>query len=45
MRDTLKHLKRDSEWGAYLRDLRNQNHRRPRYLETLDGLAGKRIID
>ena len=45
VRDTLKRLKRDGEWEAYLRDLRTQNHRRPRCLEVLDGLAGKRIID
>ncbi len=45
VRDALKRLKRDREWEAYLRDLRNQNDRRPRCLEVLDGLAGKRIID
>ena len=45
VRDTLKHLNREQEWEAYLNELRNENKRRPRCLEVLDGLAGKRIID
>ena len=45
VRDTLKRLNREKEWEAYLTELRNQNKRRPRCLEVLDGLAGKRIID
>ena len=45
VRDTLKHLNREKEWEAYLSELRNENKRRPRCLEVLDGLAGKRIID
>ena len=45
VRDTLKHLNKEDEWEAYLSELRNENKRRPRCLEVLDGLAGKRIID
>ena len=45
VRDTLKSLNREEEWEAYLSELRDQNKRRPRCLEVLDGLAGKRIID
>ena len=45
VRDTLKRLNREKEWEAYLSELRDQNKRRPRCLEVLDGLAGKRIID
>lgn len=45
VRDTLKRLNREDEWEAYLNELRDQNKRRPRCLEVLDGLAGKRIID
>ena len=45
VRDTLKRLNREKEWEAYLSELRDQNKRRPRCLEVLNGLAGKRIID
>ncbi len=45
VRDTLKRLNKEDEWEAYLSELRNENKRRPRCLEVLDGLAGKRIID
>lgn len=45
VRDTLKRLNREKEWESYLSELRDQNKRRPRCLEVLDGLAGKRIID
>ena len=45
VRDTLKRLNREQEWETYLSELRNENKRRPRCLEVLDGLAGKRIID
>ncbi len=45
VRDTLKRLNREDEWEAYLSALRDENKRRPRCLEVLDGLAGKRIID
>lgn len=45
VRDTLKRLNREKEWEAYLSELRNENKRRPRCLEVLNGLAGKRIID
>ncbi len=45
VRDTLKRLNREDEWEAYLSELKNENKRRPRCLEVLDGLAGKRIID
>ncbi len=45
VRDTLKRLNREKEWEVYLSELRNENKRRPRCLEVLDGLAGKRIID
>ena len=45
VRDTLKRLNKEKEWEAYLSELRDQNKRRPRCLEVLDGLAGKRIID
>ena len=45
VRDTLKRLNREKEWEAYLSELRDENKRRPRCLEVLDGLAGKRIID
>ena len=36
---------KEDEWEAYLNELRNENKRRPRCLEILDGLGGKRIID
>ncbi len=45
VRDTLKRFNREKEWEAYLNELRDQNKRRPRCLEVLNGLAGKRIID
>ena len=45
VRDTLKRLNKEDEWETYLSELRNENKRRPRCLEVLDGLAGKRIID
>jgi len=45
VQNTLKRLNREQEWEAYLSELRNENKRRPRCLEVLDGLAGKRIID
>ena len=45
VRDTLKRLNREQEWEAYLSELKNENNRRPRCLEVLDGLAGKPIID
>jgi uncharacterized Zn finger protein len=45
VKETLTHAKRQSEWQAYLDNLREQNKRKPRCIEVLDGLAGKRIID
>lgn len=45
VRDTLNRLNKEDEWEAYLSELRDENKRRPRCLEVLDGLAGKRIID
>ncbi|MCZ6635991.1 MAG: SWIM zinc finger family protein [bacterium] len=45
VRDTLKRIKKQKEWEAYLNDLRTRNKNRPRCVEVLDWLAGKRIID
>jgi uncharacterized Zn finger protein len=41
----LKKLDREPEWKSYLAKLRQANIRKPRCVEILDGLAGRRIID
>jgi uncharacterized Zn finger protein len=41
----LKKLKREQEWNEYLAALRQANKRKPRCVEILDGLGGRRIID
>lgn len=33
------------EWQAYLRELREANARKPRLVEILGSLSGKRIVD
>ena len=47
VRDVLMRKRRKKEWDRYLADLRRQNLRRPRCVEVLDRLAGKRkrLID
>jgi uncharacterized Zn finger protein len=42
---TLKKLRKEQEWKEYLAALRQANARKPRLVEILDGLAGRRIID
>jgi uncharacterized Zn finger protein len=41
----LKKLGREQEWKSYLAELRQANARKPRLVEILDGLAGRRIIE
>ena len=45
MRAVYRREKRLREWDTYLTELREENKRRPRMLEVLDSLEGKRIID
>ena len=45
VKGTLTRSKQQKEWQTYLSNLREQNRRKPRCIEVLDGLAGKRIID
>jgi len=40
----LKKLGREQEWKNYLAELRQSNARKPRLVEILDGLTGRRII-
>lgn len=44
VRDTLKRLKKPKEWETYLSALKSKNKNRPRCVEVLDGLSGKRIV-
>ena len=37
--------KREKDWLDYVAQLRQANARKPRFLEILDSLAGKRIVD
>ena len=41
----LKHMGKEKEWQAYVAELRRTNARKRRFLEVLDNLSGKRIID
>ena len=41
---TLKKLKRAAEWKTYLADLKEENKRKRRLVEILDGLEGRPII-
>lgn len=41
----LKKLHKEQEWTTYLAELRQANIRKPRLVEILDGLGGRRIID
>ncbi len=47
MADLYRDLGRTDEWSAYLRELRAANSRRPRMMEVLDSIGGKRrrILD
>jgi uncharacterized Zn finger protein len=45
VRDVLRKANRGSEWSTYAADLRVRNARKRRFLEVLDGLDGKRIVD
>ena len=41
---TLKKLKREAEWKTYLANLKEENKRKRRLVEILDGLEGRPII-
>ncbi len=41
----LKKLDREQDWKSYLAALRQANIRKPRLVEILDGLTGRRIIE
>lgn len=41
----LQKLGREKEWQSYLAELRQANARKRRLLETLDSLAGRRIVE
>jgi uncharacterized Zn finger protein len=41
----MKKQGQEKEWHGYLRELRQANARKPRCVEILDSLAGKRIVD
>ena len=41
----MKKQGQEKEWQGYLRELRQANARKPRLVEILDSLAGKRIVD
>lgn len=45
VKDTLIVTKREKEWQSYLAGLRQDNKRKPRCVQVLDGLTGKPIID
>lgn len=45
MRRTLQKLGREKEWQSYLAGLRQANVRKRRFLEVLDGLEGRSIIE
>ena len=42
MADLYHHLGRADEWHTYLSELRTANKRRPRMMEVLDSIEGKR---
>ncbi len=41
----LKKLGKEKEWQGYLAELRQTNARKIRFIEILDGLSGKRILE
>lgn len=41
----MKKRRQEKAWQGYLRELRQANARKPRLVEILDSLAGKRIVD
>jgi len=41
----LKQMGKEKEWQAYVAELRQANARKRRFLEVLDNLSGKRIIE
>ena len=41
----LKQHKREKDWEDYVSQLRQVNARKPRFMEILDSLSGKRIVD
>ncbi|HTU23538.1 MAG TPA: hypothetical protein VMG10_36215 [Gemmataceae bacterium] len=45
LRDLLQRRKRQAEWSRYLAQLRDANHRKRRFLEVLDRLDNRRIVD
>jgi len=42
---TLKKLNKEKDWQTYLNELKQKNIRKIRFIETLDSLDGKRIIE
>ncbi|HEY7328766.1 MAG TPA: hypothetical protein VH592_14080 [Gemmataceae bacterium] len=45
LRDLLHRQKRQAEWSRYLTQLRDTNRRKRRFLEVLDRLDNRRIVD
>ena len=45
VRDVLINTKREKEWQIYLAKLQQDNKRKPRCIQVLNGLSGKPIID
>ncbi len=45
VKETLISNNREKEWQSYLAGLRQDNKRKPRCVQVLDGLTGKPIID
>jgi len=45
MRPVMKSLGRESEWRELLGEIREQYRRRPRFVEILDGVEGRTIIE
>ncbi len=41
----MKKRRKENAWREYIRELRRANARKPRLVEILDGLTGKRIVD
>jgi uncharacterized Zn finger protein len=44
VRDTMIRAKQGKEWQSYIAGLREENKRKPRCVQVLDGLIGKPII-
>jgi len=44
IRPILKKLRREGEWTKLLKDIRAEYKRRPRFMEILDRLGGKTIL-